>query len=237
MEPTVIFEDNHILMLNKPAGWLVQGDKTGDPVLADWGKIYLKNKYEKPGEVFLQPVHRLDRPVSGVVLLARTSKALTRLGNLFRDREIQKTYFAVVAGRPHIPADELRHFLVKNRENNTVKAFFKMPKNQPEAKEAILNYETIWSDGERSLLKIKPLTGRPHQIRVQISSIGCPILGDLKYGAAAPLPDASIALHAFQLEFEHPVRLEKLVVNAPLPGLDVWKDWRAKFISPPEKAK
>lgn len=226
MQPTVIFEDNHLLLINKPAGWLVQGDRTGDPVLTDWGKIYLKNKYEKPGEVFLQPVHRLDRPVSGLVLFARTSKALPRLTNLFRDRKIEKTYLAQTLAPPHEPAGELRHFLVKNEQLNIVRAFKKPPAAQPEAKEAILKYEVLDRADGCTLLKINPLTGRPHQIRVQLASIGCPILGDLKYGAAAPLPDASIALHAWSLEFLHPVRLEKVFLTAPLPASDWWADWQ-----------
>lgn len=224
--PTILYEDNHLLLLNKPAGWLVQGDRTGDPTLPDWGKAYLKEKYAKPGEVFLHPVHRLDRPVSGVVLLARTSKALERLSKNFRERDMAKTYLAVVIGQPFKSADELRHFLVKDAATNTVRAFARPPGWGLEAKEGILRYESISTIGNLSLLKVSPLTGRPHQIRVQLAAIGCPIAGDLKYGAPAPLPDASIGLHALRLSFEHPVRHEFLEVEAPLPTLDFWGPFR-----------
>lgn len=225
-QPTILYEDNHLLLLNKPAGWLVQGDRTGDPTLPDWGKAYLKEKYAKPGEVFLHPVHRLDRPVSGVVLLARTSKALERLSKNFRERDMAKTYLAVVLGQPPKPTDELRHFLVKDAATNTVRAFDRQPGRGMEAKEGVLRYEFISAVGNLSLLKINPLTGRPHQIRVQLAAIGCPIAGDLKYGARTPLPDASIGLHALQLSFEHPVRHEPFTVRAPLPTLDFWEPFQ-----------
>jgi 23S rRNA pseudouridine1911/1915/1917 synthase len=225
-QPTILHEDNHLLLLNKPAGWLVQGDRTGDRTLPDWGKAYLKEKYAKPGEVFLHPVHRLDRPVSGVVLLARTSKALERLSKNFRERDLSKTYWAVVLGKPPKPADELRHFLVKDTNLNIVKSFAKPPGRGMDAKEGILRYESIGTFGNLSLLKINPLTGRSHQIRVQLAAIGCPIAGDLKYGAPEPLADASIGLHALRLSFEHPVRHEPLEVDAPLPTFGFWKPFR-----------
>jgi 23S rRNA pseudouridine1911/1915/1917 synthase len=221
--PSILFEDNHLLLLNKPAGWLVQGDKTGDPTLPDWGKVYLKEKYDKPGEVFLHPVHRLDRPVSGVVLLARTSKALSRLNEMFRDREMGKIYHAIVQGKPQHNEGELRHFLVKDHSINTVKAYKTHPGKGLEAKEAVLQYKILKTNGEQSLIEVKPLTGRPHQIRVQMASMGCPILGDLKYGANIPLPDASIALHAHTLHFIHPVKKEAMQVEAPLPDLELWR--------------
>jgi 23S rRNA pseudouridine1911/1915/1917 synthase len=220
--PSILFEDNHLLLLNKPAGWLVQGDKTGDTTLPDWGKIYLKEKYNKPGEVFLHPVHRLDRPVSGVVLLARTSKALSRLNEMFRDREMGKIYHAIVENKPQENEGELRHFLVKDSNTNTVRAYKSPPGKGLDAKEAILQYKILKTDRQQSLIEVKPLTGRPHQIRVQLASMGCPILGDLKYGAKFPLADASIALHAFTLDFIHPVKKEAMQIHAPLPDLSVW---------------
>jgi 23S rRNA pseudouridine1911/1915/1917 synthase len=220
--PTILFEDNHLLLLNKPAGWLVQGDKTGDLTLPDWGKVYLKEKYDKHGEVFLHPVHRLDRPVSGVVLLARTSKALARLNEMFREREIGKVYWAIVQGKPTDLEGELRHFLVKDTHNNTVKAYKNPPSKALDAKEAILTYKTLQTNGKQSLLKVMPHTGRPHQIRVQLASMNCPIIGDLKYGADVALSNASIALHAYTLNFTHPVKKEAMQIHAPLPDLSIW---------------
>ncbi|MBL7797844.1 MAG: RluA family pseudouridine synthase [Saprospiraceae bacterium] len=215
----VLFEDNHVLALNKPAGWLVQGDRTGDSTLTDWGKAYLKEKYAKPGAVFLHPVHRIDRPVSGVVLFARTDKALGRLTTQFRERKVSKTYLALVLHKPDKPSGELRHFLEKDESRNTVRAY---AKSFGDAKEAVLHYTWIGEIGKCHLLEVRPLTGRPHQIRVQLSAMGCPILGDVKYGAEAPLPDASIGLHSRLLELEHPVRLEPVRVEAPLPETDWW---------------
>ena len=215
----VLFEDNHLLALNKPAGWLVQGDRTGDSTLTDWGKVYLKEKYAKPGAVFLHPVHRIDRPVSGVVLFARTDKALGRLTTMFRERKVTKTYLALVLHKPEKLSGELRHFLEKDESRNTVRAYAKPVRD---AKEAVLHYTWIKQIGACHLLEVRPLTGRPHQIRVQLSAIGCPILGDVKYGAETPLPDASIGLHSRLLELEHPVRLEPLRIEAPLPQTDWW---------------
>jgi 23S rRNA pseudouridine1911/1915/1917 synthase len=216
----VVYEDNHLLALNKPAGWLVQGDRTGDPTLTDWGKNYLKEKYAKPGAVFLHPAHRIDRPVSGAVLFARTDKALGRLTTLFRERKVFKTYWALVLNKPATLADELRHFLIKDEQRNIVRV---VSKNTSDAKEAILQYAYLKKVGSYYLLEIHPLTGRPHQIRAQLGAIGCPIIGDLKYGASAPLPDASIGLHSQIIALEHPVRLEPLRIEAPLPQTDWWK--------------
>ena len=221
----VLFEDNHILVLNKPAGWLVQGDATGDKTLTDWGKAYLKEKYAKPGAVFLHPVHRIDRPVSGAVMFARTDKALGRLTKIFRDRRVQKTYLALVLASPKADAGELRHFVIKDKSRNVVSAF---PRPKPEAKEALLNYKTLGDAGTYFLLKVAPLTGRPHQIRVQLAAIGCSIVGDLKYGAQQALPNASIGLHSWKIELEHPVRREPLLVVAPLPD-DAWWEPAAVF--------
>jgi 23S rRNA pseudouridine1911/1915/1917 synthase len=219
MLPSVIFEDNHLLVLNKPAGWLVQADRTGDVTLTDWGKEYLKKKYDKPGAVFLHPVHRIDRPVSGAVIFARTDKALGRLTTLFREKKVQKYYLALVPKAPPQPQGQLRHFLLKDEARNVVQAF---PKPYRDAKESVTQYELEGKKEKGFLLKITPLTGRPHQIRVQLAAMGCPILGDLKYGAPAALPDASIALHCFRMEFMHPVKQEPLVVEAPLPETEWW---------------
>jgi 23S rRNA pseudouridine1911/1915/1917 synthase len=221
VEPVIIYEDNHLLVINKPAGWLVQGDRTGDATLTDWGKAYLKKKYDKPGAVFLHPAHRLDRPVSGAVLFARTDKALGRLTTMFRDKKIHKTYLALVLREPPKPSGELRHFLLKDDSKNIVKAFA-----QPlrDAKESITRYEVAGESGPFHLLRVFPLTGRPHQIRVQLASLGCPIAGDLKYGAPRAFPDASIGLHSWRMEFIHPVRQEPLVVEAELPEKEWWKE-------------
>lgn len=215
----ILFEDNHLLILNKPAGWLVQGDRTGDPTLADWAKNYLKEKYDKPGAVFLHPAHRLDRPVSGAVLFARTDKALGRLTTAFRNRQVTKTYLALVLYPPKTAAGELCHYLLKDENRNVVQAF---SRPTGAAKESLLQYSFVQQVNGLTLLKINPLTGRPHQIRVQLAAIGCPILGDLKYGAPAPLPDASIGLHSLSLRLEHPVRREPLAVSGPLPEMDWW---------------
>ncbi len=215
----IIYEDNHLLAINKPAGWLVQGDRTGDATLTDWGKDYLKKKYDKPGAVFLHPVHRIDRPVSGAVLFARTDKALGRLTTLFREKKVIKTYLALVMRRPEQAAGELRHFLLKDEKKNIVKA---LPHPFADAKESLTRYETLGAAGNYFLLLVSPLTGRPHQIRVQLAAMGCPIAGDLKYGAGAALPDASIGLHCRQMTFVHPVKQESITITADLPVLDIW---------------
>lgn len=220
MEPSVIFEDNHLLALNKPAGWLAQGDRTGDATLSDWGKTYLKEKYAKPGAVFLHPVHRIDRPVSGAVLMARTDKALGRLTKLFREQKIKKNYLALVLQAPREASGELRHYLWKDEKRNVVTAY---PKPRADAREAITRYKVLDKIGERYLLLIEPLTGRPHQIRVQLSAMDCQILGDLKYGAPDALPDASIGLHCLRMTLIHPVKLEEITVQAPLPDQPWWK--------------
>lgn len=219
MEPTVIFEDNHLLVLNKPAGWLVQADKTGDLTLTDWGKTYIKGKYAKPGAVYLHPAHRIDRPVSGAVLFGRTDKALGRLTTLFREKKVSKTYFALTLNEPPSNTGELRHYLLKDEKRNTVEVF---SKPHGDAKESITRYELLDKLGNLYLLKVEPLTGRPHQIRAQLQAINCPILGDLKYGAEEALPDASIALHCWSMAFIHPVRLQLVNVKAELPEKEWW---------------
>lgn len=215
----VIYEDNHLLAINKPAGWLVQGDRTGDTTLTDWGKAYLKEKYAKPGAVFLHPAHRLDRPVSGAVLFARTDKALSRLTTMFRDRQVTKIYLALVLKEPSKSSGELRHFLLKDEKKNIVKAFSHPVRD---AKESTTRYESAGKVGQYWLLRVFPLTGRPHQIRVQLAAMGCPIAGDLKYGAPAALPDASIGLHSWRMEFVHPVRLEQVALQAEVPEKEWW---------------
>ena len=197
---------------------LVHGDETGDYTLADLAKDYIREKYNKPGNVFIGVVHRLDRPVSGVTLLAKTSKALARMNELFRDKKPKKTYWAVVLNRPQIEQQTLIHWLVKDTSRNVTKAYIK---ENPNGARSELSYRLI-SGNKQFLLEVNPITGRPHQIRVQLASIHCPIAGDLKYGALQPLPDKSIALHARSLEFEHPTLKTPVQVKAPLPQTTVW---------------
>lgn len=219
----VLFEDNHVLVVNKPAGLLVHGDETGDVTLADLAKEYIREKYNKPGNVFVGVVHRLDRPVSGVVLLAKTSKALSRLNELFRSKKTIKTYWAVVQNSPRQEQGNLVHWLVKDSSRNVTKAF---AKENPNGARSELNYTLLTSQQGKYLLEVNPITGRPHQIRVQLASMQCPILGDLKYGAPQPLPDKSIALHARQLRFTHPTLKAEVNVSAPLPDAPVWNPFR-----------
>jgi 23S rRNA pseudouridine1911/1915/1917 synthase len=215
----VLYEDNHLIAVNKPTGWLVQGDQTGDRTLSDWVKDYIKTRYNKPGDVFLGVIHRLDRPVSGVTLFARTSKALERMNKLFHDREVQKTYLAVVNTRPNPLKDTLQHYLLKDVETNIVKAFSK-PKG--DAKFAELEYELVGEIGEHCCLEVKPKTGRPHQIRVQLSKMGCPIRGDLKYGSKNTPRDGAIYLHSKSLGFEHPIKKEPVLIIADTPDEQIW---------------
>lgn len=212
-----------MLVVNKPAGLLVHGDETGDVTLADLAKEYIREKYNKPGNVFVGVVHRLDRPVSGVVLLAKTSKALARLNELFRSKKTIKTYWAVVQNRPKQEQGNLVHWLVKDSSRNVTKAFAKENSNGARSE---LNYTMLTSQQGKYLLEVNPITGRPHQIRVQLASMGCSILGDLKYGAPQPLPDKSIALHARRLRFTHPTLKTEVNVSAPLPDAPVWNPFR-----------
>lgn len=215
----VLYEDNHLLAINKPTGTLVQGDSTGDVPLVELGKDYIKDKYHKPGEVFLGVVHRLDRPVSGVVVFARTSKALARMNELFRDKQTRKTYWALVQTKPTSATGTLVHWLVKDEQKNKTTAY---AKPHADGLKSELNYKLIASKGGVHVLEVNPITGRPHQIRVQLASMGCVIVGDVKYGYEQPLPDASIALHARKLEFIHPVQKSTLVINASLPEVSWW---------------
>lgn len=218
----VIYEDNHLLIVNKANGVLVQGDSTGDPTLLDYGKEYIREKYDKPGNVFLKAAHRLDRPVSGLVVLGRTSKGIARMVELFKKRKIQKIYWAVVKRRPPEMQGKLVHWLWKNSEKNRVTAFDFARENTQRAE---LRYKVLGKLNDHYLLEIEPLTGRPHQIRVQLSEIGCPIRGDIKYGFSKPNPDASINLHARRLFFEHPIKQQKLTLIAPLPENQFWEQF------------
>ncbi|WP_026999747.1 RluA family pseudouridine synthase [Eisenibacter elegans] len=218
----VIYEDNHLLIVSKPSGLLVQGDHTKDRTLLDHAKVYIKEKYDKPGEVFMGLVHRLDRPVSGLVVLARTSKGLERMTELFRKREIQKTYWAIVKRKPPKKQDKLTHWLLKDESRNYVTAY---DYPHPEAQKAELTYRTLGYLNDHYLLEISPLTGRPHQIRVQLASMGCPIKGDTKYGFPRANEDQSIHLHARRLYFVHPVRKEPIICVGPLPETDFWEQF------------
>ena len=215
----ILHEDNHIIVVNKRVGDIVQGDKTGDKPLSEIVKEYIKDKYSKPGEVFLGVVHRLDRPTTGIVVFARTSKALTRLNEMFSARETQKTYWAVVKNKPEKAADTLLHFLKRNEKNNTSKAHLK---EVPESKLAKLDYKIIKELNSYFVLEIDLHTGRHHQIRAQLAAIGCPIKGDLKYGFDRSNPDGGIHLHARKLVFVHPVSKEKMEIVASTPKNSVW---------------
>jgi len=216
----VLFEDNHLLVINKTSGVLVQGDETGDKPLVEICKEYIKEKYGKPGDVFLGVVHRLDRPVSGVVVFARTSKALERMNALFKNRETKKTYWALVKVKPQRQQDTLVHWLVKDEKKNKTTAYIR---EHPEGSRSELSYKILEQKSGMYLLEVNPITGRPHQIRVQLSSMGCPIVGDLKYGFDVPNDDASICLHARHLQFIHPVKKEPLTISADLPKNHFWK--------------
>lgn len=219
MEIDVLFEDNHIIAINKKPSQLVQGDKTNDEPLSEMVKKYIKLKYNKPGEVFIGVVHRLDRPVSGIVLFAKTSKALSRLNELFRTKNIQKTYWAVVKNTPKKTQDTLVNFLIKDEKTNKSRAFNEERKN---ALRSELSYKTIGKTDNYYLLEVLPITGRHHQIRVQLAHMGCPIKGDLKYGFDRSNKDASIHLHARKIEFIHPVKNEKIIIEATPPNDPVW---------------
>jgi len=219
--PPVLFEDNHLLIVNKPPGMLVQGDITGDKPLSDIAKQYIKKKYHKSGEVFMGVTHRIDRPVSGIVILARTSKSLERVNAAFRDKQVKKTYWAVVKNAPPEEEGHLVHYLHKKQETNTSRAF---KHERSDAKRSELIYKVIGKSKEYYLLEITPVTGRHHQIRVQLAAAGCPIKGDLKYGFPRANADRSIHLHARRLEFPHPVSKETIVVEAAPPEEDIlWK--------------
>ena len=215
----ILHEDNHIIVVNKRVGDIVQGDKTGDKPLSDVVKEFIKDKYNKPGEVFLGVVHRLDRPTTGIVVFAKTSKALTRMNELFKNRETQKTYWAIVKNKTQKSEDNLVHFLKRNEKNNTSKAHLK---EVPDSKVASLDYKIIKELNNYFALEIDLHTGRHHQIRAQLSAIGSPIKGDLKYGFDRSNPDGGIHLHARKLIFVHPVSKENLIIIAPVPNDVIW---------------
>ena len=227
----VLYEDNHIIVVNKQSGEIVQGDKTGDRPLSDIVKDYIKVKYQKPGEVFLGVVHRLDRPVSGLVVFARTSKALTRLNKMFAESEVHKTYWAIVRSEElRVKSEEfaaaiqgwqtLTHWLVRNEKQNKSYAY---DHEKPNAKKAILKYRAIAHSDNYTLLEVNLMTGRHHQIRCQLAEMGCPIKGDLKYGAPRSNPDGSISLMSRRVDFIHPVSKERITVEAPLPDDPLWQ--------------
>jgi 23S rRNA pseudouridine1911/1915/1917 synthase len=215
----ILHEDNHIIVINKRIGDIVQGDKTGDKPLSEIVKEFIKEKYNKPGEVFLGVVHRLDRPTTGIVVFSKTSKALERLNKMFSERETNKTYWAVVKNKPPKTEDNLIHFLKRNEKNNTSKAHLK---EVPESKKASLDYKIIKELNNYFALEINLHTGRHHQIRAQLQAIGCPIKGDLKYGFDRSNPDGGIHLHARKLAFTHPVSKEQIEIIAPTPSDAIW---------------
>ena len=216
----ILHEDNHLIMVNKRVGDIVQGDKTGDKPLSEVVKEYIKDKYNKPGEVFLGVVHRLDRPTTGIVVFARTSKALSRMNELFSNRETQKTYWAVVKNKPVKSQDKLVHYIKRNEKNNTSKAHLN---EVPDSKLASLEYKIIKELTNYTALEIELHTGRHHQIRAQLAAIGSPIKGDLKYGFDRSNPDGGIHLHARKLCFTHPVSKEAITIIAPTPDDVIWK--------------
>ncbi len=217
-----IYEDNHIIIVNKESGEIVQGDKTGDTPLSEVVKVYIKEKYAKPGNVFLGVVHRLDRPVSGLVLFARTSKALPRLNEMFRTGGVHKTYWAITKNAPPADSGLLTNWLVRNEKQNKSYAY---DREVPNSKKAMLEYRVIGRSDNYSLLEINLMTGRHHQIRCQLAAMGCPIKGDLKYGAQRSNPDGSISLMARRIDFIHPVSKERICVEAPLPDDRLWKSF------------
>ena len=218
----ILYEDNHLIAVRKRVGDIVQGDKTGDVPLSDRVKNFLKDKYQKPGNVYLGVVHRLDRPVSGIVLFSKTSKALPRLNKMFAEHKgVKKTYLAIVANKPSQPQGTLTHWLTRNEKQNTARAY---DREVPGSKKAVLDYRLIAQSERYFLLEIELHTGRHHQIRCQLSKMGCPIRGDLKYGAPRSNPDGGISLHACRLELEHPVSHQNIIIEAPLPEERLWQE-------------
>ncbi|MEM9916920.1 MAG: RluA family pseudouridine synthase [Bacteroidota bacterium] len=220
----VLYEDNHLIAVNKPGGWLVQGDRTGDVPLSEFVKTYIKLRYKKPGDVFLGTIHRLDRPVSGTVIFARTSKGLERMNRLFQERKVQKVYWALTAQRPYPLQGHLEHYILKDPAKNKSKALDQIGRRTKDAKLGSLDYKMIGEIDGKHLIEVKPITGRPHQIRVQLSTMGYPIIGDLKYGYKNANPDGCIHLHCRSLSFEHPVKKVPVTIEADPPDVI---DWRA----------
>lgn len=222
---TVVYEDNHIIIVNKTASEIVQGDKTGDVPLSETVKQYLKEKYHKPGNVFIGVTHRLDRPVSGLVVFAKTSKALSRLNEMFKNSEVKKTYWAIVKQTPAETEGELVNYLVRNEKQNKSYAY---DIEKPGSKKAILHYRLIARSDNYCLLEVDLKTGRHHQIRCQLAKMGCPIKGDLKYGFPRSNPDGSICLHARRVRFVHPVSKEQIDVVAPVPSDNLWRSFEER---------
>ncbi|MBQ8501200.1 MAG: RNA pseudouridine synthase [Bacteroides sp.] len=220
---TVVYEDNHIIIVNKTASEIVQGDKTGDIPLSDTVKQYLKEKYAKPGNVFIGVTHRLDRPVSGLVVFAKTSKALARMNEMFKNGEVKKTYWAVVKNRPPQEEGTLTHWLVRNEKQNKSYAY---PTEKPGSKKAVLHYRLIAASDNYYLLEVDLQTGRHHQIRCQLAKMGCSIKGDLKYGFPRSNADGSICLHARFIRFVHPVSKNLIEVEAPVPSGNLWAGFK-----------
>lgn len=217
---TVLYEDNHIIVVNKESGEIVQGDKTGDVPLSDIVKDWIKEKYGKPGNVFLGVVHRLDRPVQGIVMFAKTSKALTRLNEMFKSSDVHKTYWAITSNRPKEQEGTLTNWIVRNEKQNKSYAY---DVEKPNSKKAVLHYRLLAASERYNLIEVQLMTGRHHQIRCQLAKMGCPIKGDLKYGAKRSNVDGSISLLARRLEFVHPVSKQNIVVEAPLPKDSLWQ--------------
>ena len=217
----IVYEDNHVIIASKRSGEIVQGDKTGDRTLADDVKEYIKEKYAKPGNVFLGVTHRLDRPVWGLVVFAKTSKALARLNDMFRNGEVHKTYWAICQNAPAEPEATLTHWITRNEKQNKSYAY---DREVPGSKKAVLHYRTISRSEHYTLVEIELMTGRHHQIRCQLAKIGCPIKGDLKYGARRSNPDGSISLLARKVEFIHPVSKERICVESQVPDENLWRE-------------
>ncbi len=225
MQPfQVLYEDNHLIAVNKPGGVLVHGDETEDYTLQEGVKDYIKVRYRKPGAVFLGVIHRLDRPVSGVVVMARTSKALTRMNKIFKEREVEKTYWALTSIRPEPLKGSLTHFIAKDKNKNVARIYDEMSHRAERAgaKRSELHYEMISKIADHNLIEIRPVTGRPHQIRVQLSKMGWPIRGDVKYGYARANKNKTIHLHCRALSFVHPVKKERITIEANPPIDDIW---------------
>jgi len=218
----VEYEDNHLIVVNKRCGVLVQGDRTGDVPLSEMVKQYLKEKYDKPGNVFCGVLHRLDRPVSGLVILAKTSKGLSKMNEVFRRKEVDKTYWAITSRRPNEVEGRLTHWLKKDTTKNKTKAHVKP---EDDAQKAELDYKILGALNKHWLIEIHALTGRPHQIRAQLAAVGCPVKGDVKYGYHQPNPDASIHLHAGRLSFEHPIKRQPISLEGSLPQEALWQQF------------
>lgn len=223
MHLQVLYEDNHIIAINKPAGYLVQGDQTGDVTMADYVKEYIKIQYNKPGDVFLGTIHRLDRPVSGVLLYARTSKGLSRMNELFKNRAVDKVYWAITVAQPDPMEGELVHYIRKDKDRNLARAYDFMSNRAEGAKKAELSYKVLGRLAGNVLQEVRPKTGRPHQIRVQLSKNGTSIRGDVKYGAPSTNEDGNINLHCRSLSFIHPIKKERIKITATPPRENVWQ--------------